>query len=456
MSAIMMEVPASAGLDGDLSFLPKAKFSSGGSGSFRSQIKNAASAAKFAGYGSDSTSDTLATWKAANAIIADYGLDEVFRGITQLLERHNAITAELLSDFCDVTTDRLRRIGNGVLPLQMQDVDQAGLPVAQKLTAGATLGFPMTRKAIGLQWDADFFTQATTIELAAQMEGLLTADTRKIQLDIKKAIFTPTNSNFYDVLVDNVFLPVKALSNADGGATPAGGIPPGPNGEVFNATTHNHYIYPGSGNGDTLAAYATKNFSGTTGVFAWNNGANAAQIAWDVQTMQDNVTEHYNGNGKGMVYANRTEEAYLRSMPGFTALVDLVRVEPNIVVDRSKGQLAVNDLFNRHIGDYRGFEVWIKPYMPPGYLFAFFKDSGDFEPPLAIRVPMKSPAGASAGGAATLMGGDLRQVNPFGQVFPMYAQAFDRRYGIGCWNRQNGCAMSVYALSYSAPTFSYP
>src|SRR5690606_11592257 len=53
----------------------------------------------------------------------------------------------------------------------------------------------------------------------------------------KRAIYTPTNSTFFDELTaPQAELAVKAFLNAD-----SSGIPEGPNGESFDASTHTHY-----------------------------------------------------------------------------------------------------------------------------------------------------------------------------------------------------------------------
>lgn len=413
--------------------------------------------ADFAAWGSSDTSDTLQSWKVANSLVVEYGLDLALEGIKQVLAAHSRITSELVMDFADVTTERQRRYGPGVASAQMQLLDQYGLPGSQKTTTGETVAFPLYRYGAGLQWTGDFFTQATTREMAAQLQAILTADVRNIQLQIKKALFTATNRTAYDSLVDGAVLLTKVLVNADSAK-----LPPGPFGEIFLGALHNHYMYPGSGNGDTgtspylgIPSYATKVFAGQNGVLAWNAGANPTQAAFDVKCLQDNVTEHCN-RGEGRVYASRQEESMLVQMPGFKPLIDLAHTIPNIVTDRGVGQLDMLSINDRMIGWYNGFQVWIRSWMPPGYLLAFMTGASEFDPPLCIRTPVSQPGAAAAPGGLSMGTGDLRMINPLGPIFPMYSQGMDRRFGVSAWNRVNGAIMSVNALSYSSPTFSYP
>lgn len=400
--------------------------------------------------GTSSTIDTLASLKVANMIVAEYGLDLAYKAISDLLEAYNKITAEQLADFCEVSTDRLRRYGTPAL-MSMMELSEFGMPDPQKIRPGYTVGFPLKRAGIALQWTWQYFRNATTVELAGQLQALMVGDSRYIQAQIKNALFNPTSYIFQDYLQDFVGLNVKALANAEAGLQ----LPVGPNGEIF-ASTHNHFMYPGSGNGDS-GSYGYNGIPTYTS-FAWNGGsATPTSIAADMAALIGNVVEHGNDPSTNiMLVANRAQETQIRSAPGFTPLYDS-RVIPQITIDIGKGNLDVNSIYDRLIGYFDGASVWIKPWAPSSYLLCFLSGGGT-EPPLLVRVPDDKSIGGSASGVAGSVGlgkGELQIVSTSEQ-FPYYAQGMERRFGIGVWNRVNGAVMYLNSTTaYTAPTFTY-
>ncbi len=390
-------------------------------------------------FGTSDGTDTLATLRVANQVIADYGLDTVDAAVNGLLEAYNRLTAELISQFCDISGDRQRRYGTPA-QMSMQPMDNYAVPFAQGVTSGYTVGFPLWRAGIGLQWNRHYFETATTRELAMQLTALLTADAKWIQAQVKDAMFSPTSYAFQDFQTDGALLLVKALANAETGLQ----LPVGPQGEIF-ASTHNHFMYPGSGNGDTLATYTSN---------AWNAAPTTGTMTADVQNLIENVLEHYNDpTAKIKLYINRAQETQMRQLaPVFQPLYD-PRVIHSITQDIARGALDVGSIADRAIGLFYGAEVWVKPYIPNGYMFCFL-EGGGVEPSMMIRVPVGAKTeGTAASGQVTLQGGDLRIVSEF-QMFPMYAQAAERRIGVGVWNRVNGSAMylnSTTAYTNPAP-----
>jgi hypothetical protein len=261
--------------------------------------------------------DTLAA--LSNTTVADFGEDRAFAEIDAALAAHNRIESELLADFVERTTDRLRRYGS-TDSMSMDEVDEYARADAQKIAAGATVGIPMRLYQITLQWTRKFFQTATPQELAAQTASALDADSKVIQREIKRALFGPTNYNFTDRLVDNVSLAVKRLVNADGAA-----IPLGPNGETFNGSTHTHYLYT----------------------------ASTSLAAADMNGLIETVIEHH-------------ATAYLdaRLIPGGG--------QTGNQATRSIDSYNLND---RAIGVYSAggvsAEIWVKPWVPAGYLFCW-------------------------------------------------------------------------------------
>jgi hypothetical protein len=357
-------------------------------------------------YGTLAALDTLAT--LTNTTVADFGEDRAFAEIDAALAAHNRIEQELLGNFVERTTDRLRRYGSQDA-MSMDELDEFGRADAQKLSAGATVGFPLRLYGIAIQWTRKYFQNALTTELAAQTAGVMDADSKVIQREIKRAIFLPTNVTVLDRLVDNVSLVTKRLINADSTS-----IPLGPNGESFDGATHTHYLF-------------------TAGV---------ALAAADMNGLIETVIEHH-PTGQAMVYINRAQETAVRGLAGFTAYLDarLINQTAGVVAGRSLDSFNVND---RAIGVYSAAgvsaEVWVKPWVPSGYLFAWV----DGAPvPLVMRT-------RNAGG------GDLELVAD-DEAHPLRARAWERECGFSVWTRTNGAVLFVDAAAagaYTAPTIT--
>lgn len=357
-------------------------------------------------YGTLAALDTLAT--AGNTTVADFGEDRAFAEIDAALAAHNRIEAELLGSFVDPTTDRLRRYGSQDA-MSMDELDEFGRADAQKLAAGATVGFPLRLYGISLQWTRKFFQNATTAELAAQVAGVMDADSKVIQREIKRAMFNPTNATVLDRLVDNVSLAIKRLINADGAS-----IPLGPNGESFDGATHTHYLYTDA---TTLAAA-------------------------DMNGLIETVIEHH-PTGQALVYINRAQETAVRGLTGFTAYLDarLINQTAAPVAGRSLDSFNVND---RAIGVYSAAgvsaEIHVKPWIPSGYLFAWVDGA---PAPLVMRTRN------AGGGGLELVADD--------EAHPLRARSFERECGFSVWTRSNGAVLFVDASNtnaYAGPTIS--
>jgi hypothetical protein len=348
-------------------------------------------------FGTLSVADLLAAGSTVSVV--DFGLDRAFAAIDNSLAAHNRIMNELTADLVDRTTDRLRRYG-GLDQMTMEQLDEYGTPRVQKVGAGATVGFPLKLFGIAYQWTRKWFQNHTPAELAAQATAAMEADTRVIVRDIKRAIFTATNSTFDDHLVDSVDLPVKALLNADSAP-----IPVGPNGETFTAASHTHYL--------------------GTGSFA----------AADLTSLIEHVAEHY-GTGEIVVYINRAQETAIRGFTGFYEYLDARLVgatDATRVVGRS---LNMTQYYNRAIGLFAGAEIIVKPWVPASYLFAFNRAAPK---PLAMRTR------PGAGGF---------EVSYDGEVHPLTARGFEREFGVSVWTRPNGAVLYTGNATYASPTIT--
>jgi hypothetical protein len=351
-------------------------------------------------YGTLEILDTLA---AQRTLIADYGEDDAFGAIAQYMAAWNRIVDEMFMELCEPTTDRLRRYG-GVASITMIRGDEFSRPEAQKATAGVNIGIPLEMYQTGLQWTRKYFQTHTIAELQGQVNAVRTADEVRIVTEIQRALFTPTNNTSYvDHLVDNsssITLPIRALLNADSTAIPAD-----PWGNTFTASTHTHYIGTGS------------------------------FVVGDLTSLITLVQEHYNQGGI-RVYINQAQEAAVRAFAGFQPLYDGRLTLANTVTFVT-GSLDIMNVYNRQIGILGAAEIFVKPWVPSGYVFAFNPAQ---RKPLALRTRPGVPSGL--------------QLVADNEQYPLRAQTFEREFGVAVQERANGAILYTGNATYAAPTLA--
>jgi hypothetical protein len=309
---------------------------------------------------------------------------------------------ELVGNFAEQSTDRLRRYG-GDDTMVMEEVDEHGRADAQKISAGVNVGFPLRKFDISVQWTRDYFRRATGQELAAQFTAATAADVRNFEKVLREALFTPANYTFIDRFVDNVSLDVKRLLNADSAV-----IPPSPVGTAFDGSTHTHYLARAGG----------------------------SVAASDISALLTTVTEHF-AAGELLLYINRAEETAVRAMTSnFTAYVD-ARIIPAQNTQQARGNLDAMNIYDRAIGIFDNAEVWVKPWMPANYMFAFIRGAGA---PLLYRT---DPATSSN-----------LEIAAEDESYPLRARTMARYFGFGVWNRANGAVLYTGNTTYAAPTFT--
>lgn len=356
-------------------------------------------------FGTLSTLDTLAAGTTVS--LAQFGEDRAFEQIQATLDAHNAQLRDAMGTLVEMTTDRLRRYG-GTDSMDMAELDQFGTPDAQKVSAGATVGFPLRLYGRSVQWTRKYFQNVTAAEFAAQFLALTDADVKLVQRELKRAFFTATNNTTYkDVLLDNVTLALRRLVNAD--SEP---IPLGPNGESFTASSHTHYLYT----------------------------ASTSLAAADVTALILAVAEHY-AMGVVRVYINAAQEAAMRALTGFTAIT------PTFVTPATSAAAIVQNYDTRNLGNrligYFGSnyaEAWVKPWIPAGYLFAYVDGA---PAPLVMRERR-----AGSGGM---------QIVADDEQYPLRARTVEREFGMGVWNRTNGAVLMIdsgSAGAYVSPSIS--
>lgn len=349
------------------------------------------------GFGTNTSFDTLLY--ADNQSVLEFGEDRAFDAIEEALMAHNQQVSEMLSELVEVTTDQKRRYG-GPDAMAMEEMDEFGTPDAQKIAAGVDLGFPLRQYGIGLQWTRLYFQNARASELAAQVTAAQDADVKAIQREIKKALFLPTNYTFNDFRVSKTDIPVKRLINADGSQMPIA-----PDGTTFDGSTHTHYL--------GTASFAASNLD--SGI--------------------STVNEHYL-SGQIKIMINRAQEATIRGFTGFNAYVDQ-RIVQSQTSTYAQGGLDLWNITNRAIGIYGGAEVWVKPWIPSGYVL-FLHVGG--QKTLAMRT-------RSAGS------GNLELIFEYEQ-YPLRSRGLAREFGIGVANRVAAAILDTANASYTAPTIS--
>jgi hypothetical protein len=210
------------------------------------------------------------------------------------------------------------------------------------------------------------------------------------------AIFDDTNYTFVDMNVDNVSLAVKRFCNADSAI-----IPDGPDGTAFAGASHQHYT------------------------------AATPMVVANLTALINLVLEHGHTNDVRLAI-NVAQEAAVRILVGFSAYVD-VRMTLNAASSVPVKQVSISGMAanNRPIGLLGGAEVWVKPWVPAGYQFAY--DASDSRKPLGFRQRV-------VGGA--LQG--LRMAGNF-SAHPFGGESMEAEFGVGVWTRTNGAANFIGA-----------
>jgi hypothetical protein len=353
-------------------------------------------------YGTLQVSDLLAT---TTTTVADFGEDRAFQAIELDLAAHNALLLDKERDLVERTTERLLRFGSND-SMTMDEIDEYGTPDAQKVSAGQNVGLPLRRYGLSVQWTRHWFQNHTPAELAAQFVAAQDADAKIVDRELKRAIFNPTNFTFTDRLVDNnaVDLAVKRLVNADSAA-----IPVSPSGTTFNGATHTHYL-------------AT---------------AGASLAAADLTGLIQTVVEHY-AAGEPRVYINKAQESTVRALTGFVAYVDARIIPATSAASATGVALDRVQIYNRAIGIYEGAEVWVKPWVPANYLFAFV-----------------AGAPKTLGRRSRRAQGDALVIEADDEAHPLRARVMAREVGFGVLERTNGAVLFITAGgTYTAPTIT--
>jgi hypothetical protein len=343
-----------------------------------------------------------------NLSVVQYGVDRMFETIGTFLAARERYMNDIMGSLVERSTDKLRRYGGFTSEVTFQKLDEFGAAAPQKTTTTpVNVGFPLDRWGIGVQWTMAYFERKTAAEFAAQFDEFARADADRLQNEMLRALMTPTNNTTYvDYMEDGVVLPIRRLTNADSTA-----VPTAPDGTVFNAATHTHYLARAGG----------------------------ALAASDVVSTVDTVGEHY-AAGQLRVYIPRGLEATFRTFTSnfraFTSPMLEIRSTTDQPVNGGRlNMLSPND---REVGlwDDKAI-VSVKPWMPANYVLVWMEGS---RPPLVMRTPS-----IGRGGGALFMEDEHRH-------HPLTAQFFGRYFGFGVWERTAAAVLYAGNTTYAAPT----
>lgn len=354
-------------------------------------------------FGTIFTLDTVA--ERQSATIAEIGETTIWANLDGFFAAHNLLFMQAAEMVAERTTDRMRDYG-GTATVDAQELDEFGQPSAQKgLVEGYNVGFPLRRYGNALQWTRFAFENMTVEEFTKQVNAIANADERNLYSAIRRALFSPTNYTFRDwQQMPAVNLPVKALLNADSAV-----IPNGPTNVTFDGATHTHYL------GVTTAS---------------------TPLVANATAAIDHVVEHFE-NGQVYLFINKAQEATVRGYAGFYPYVDARLVNQTAAIVAS-GTLNVSNVYDRAIGLLGSAEVWVKPWIPAGYFFAYVEGQPK---PLVLRQPLPESAR------------DLRLVAQ-DENHPLRAAEWEHRFGVAVWNRANGVVVDGVTGSgtYTAPS----
>jgi len=336
----------------------------------------------------------------------DYGLVPIRDILQRDLDAYNMVVDDMLMELAEPSTDRERIYGASTSG-EMLESDEFDRGLAVGPSAGSNVGFPLRKFVKNIGWTRDYMLQATPAQIANTMLAVQGMHTRALRRDLQNAIFGSANYTIRDRFqAPQIDLAVKRLVNADSAA-----IPNGPNGETFTASTHTHYDY----------------LDGTS------------PTAASLTALIEDVVEHGHG-ARIYLNINRAAETAVRALTGFTAYPD-PRLTLGTQANQPGERLDITRLDNRAIGLFGAAEVWVRSWVPAGYVFAY--DAGTTLKPLVYR---QHPVASIRG---------LRIVAQLDD-YPLYAEVMDSYFGFGVWTRTNGAVLyyASGAVAYVVPTFS--
>lgn len=329
----------------------------------------------------------------------EFGLDAIAASLAADLAVHNRLTNDALAPLSVTTKDRRRRYG-GSDQIEFKRSDEFSRMHTQKVITGSVVEFPLDGFQAAVGWTAMFFQNKTVADMAMTQNAVKAGHMTRIRRELQRAVYGSTNFTWNDYRVDQIDLTVRRFLNADGEA-----IPMGPNGEVFDAATHTHYLF--------------------------NNGlTNAAALA-----LVATIVEHHQG-GNPVIYINSGNETAWRGLADFRPFTDARLIQGN--TDGTPIQRLSNlNTADRAIGIFGVATVWVKPWALLDYALAT-----DLGAPKPVVCRTRTGAPVNLNTIATNV------------LFPLQADYMESEFGFGVWTRTNGAVLyyAAGAVAYVAPT----
>ncbi len=346
--------------------------------------------------------DSLLVNTPAFQTIQSYGIEEFARAVQLDFEAHDRNLRDMLSGVAAPTEGGVQGrlwASSNTDSMEMFEADEGSRVPTQKIKGGYNYGAPLRKRQISVGWDREYFRRKTVAEFAAQLRATQRAHVAMMYRDLKRSIYLSSNFSFAERYEDPLItIPVKRLYNAD-----SLGIPTGPNGEVFDAATHTHYL------------------------------ANATLTQAIATSLVNTVLEHRVTAGIRIVIAQADRTAW-EALTGFKAYPD-PRIQYT-VTDQNRQTIQLDRMNDLAIGTFAAAEVWVKPWAIANYPLAY-DNAGP--KPIAFR---------------TRENDLLLETAAENDAFPLHAQFLESHYGFGIRNRSAAAVLYNAGGAYVDPTIN--
>jgi hypothetical protein len=341
--------------------------------------------------------DALLQNQAAFQTVQVFGVDEFAAAVQRELQAHDGNVRDMVAGIAVPTNERLWTASAGISK-EMFEADEYSQVPTQKQLAGYNMGAPLRKRQISVGWTREYFRRKTVGQMSAELLACEEAHILMLYRDVRRALYFSSNYTFAERLQEPLInIPVKRLINADSTV-----IEVGPNGEIFNGASHNHYL--GSA---TLTAAA-------------------------VQSAVNTVLEHRITAGLRIVIS-QTDRTSFEALTGFKSYPD-----PRIQfmnTDQNRQTIDLTRMNNLAIGTFSAAEVWVKPWAIANYVLVYDTQ----RPPLVFRT--------REGDLALQTAGEF-------DAFPLHTQFLESHYGFAVRNRLSAALLYFANGTYADPTIN--